>query len=399
MKPHRRRSRDLFPTDGPVSADRLIGRADDVDELANSLDNGIHRVLAGPRRTGKTSVALAALAELRHRDVYTVSLDLFRLAGPADLAEALVAGLLENRPAARRLAGAAVRTGRSAASAARTALSVSLVAELGEDVQIALTPGLAASDPQRYLRSALELCQRVADTDGRRVVLFFDEFQDIAGARSPFGDPDVLTRQMRAIWQDSPDVTVLFAGSVEHLMRDLFTPVHRAFYRFGSFADLSVIDAAQWRDGIRERLAEDHRTIEPAALDALVARGGLHPRTTMLLAQHAHNLAVLLDRERVDGELTDEAYTASLAADWVSHQSELERIRGLGKHTFEVARRVARGEPPYAGGERKSVQRALDALERAGLVERSVAAGARHGTWHLVDPLLRDYLAALHAGR
>jgi hypothetical protein len=56
------------------------------------------------------------------------------------------------------------------------------------------------------------------------VVVFFDEFQEVASPQRPYGDPDRLTKRMRAIFQRSTDVSYLFAGSIEHLMRDLFTP-------------------------------------------------------------------------------------------------------------------------------------------------------------------------------
>src|SRR5688572_27863017 len=125
------RSSALFPTDGPVAADRLIGRADDVDELANALDNGINRILVGARRTGKTSVALATLAELRERGAYTAALDLFRVGSKAELAETLVRAVVENRSVPRRAGAAVRRGGRALAEATTVAVSTTLRADLG----------------------------------------------------------------------------------------------------------------------------------------------------------------------------------------------------------------------------------------------------------------------------
>ncbi len=387
----RKRSSALFPTDGPVAPDRLIGRAADVDELANALDNGLNRILAGPRRTGKTSVALAALEEVRLRDNAVAALDLFRLGSRAELAEALVRAVLANRALPRRAGAAVRRTSRALAAATTLSMATTLKSQLGEEVEIAFTPGIAARDTDRYLDYAFALPQRVAELDDTHVVLFLDEVQEIGSSRSPYGEPDALTKRLRAALQASDRVTTLFAGSIEHLVRDLFVPEHRAFYRFGGFADLAPISPADWERGIVERLAEDATTIDPLALTELVRRSEGHPRVTMLLAQQAHTLAVLLGVHHVDGALVLEAYDEALAADWVSHQTELERIRQLGRHTFEVARRVARGEPPYAGTPPKAVQRALEALETAGLVVRAASTG--RDRWRISDPLLRAYLA------
>lgn len=294
------RSRDLFPTDGPVPADKLIGRADDVDVLANALANGLNRILVGPRRTGKTTVALAALAEVAARGSYVVHVDLFRLSGAAELAEGIVRALISNRPAGRRAAVAVRRAGRTLSDAAARAVNVKVAAELGSDVEIAFTPGLAARDPDRYLTYALELLQHIAALDNTDVVLFLDEFQEIAAPRAAFGDPDALTKRMRAILQASPQVTCLFAGSIEHAMRDLFTPQKRAFYQFGGFEALSVITDGQWHAGLTHRLASDGVTIDDGALVELLRHSQGHPRATMLLAQQAHALTALLQRRHID---------------------------------------------------------------------------------------------------
>jgi predicted AAA+ superfamily ATPase len=57
--------RSLFPTDDPVPAGMMIGRGHDVEDIVRALADGTNIVLAGPRRTGKTSVGEAAMAQLR----------------------------------------------------------------------------------------------------------------------------------------------------------------------------------------------------------------------------------------------------------------------------------------------------------------------------------------------
>ena len=103
-----------FPTDSPLPAGRLIGRRDDVAEIAARLEAGTHLVVAGPRRTGKTSVCEAALARLARRGAYTAKVDLFRVSDAAELAEALAAAVIANRSATHR----ALRRARSAGRAA-----------------------------------------------------------------------------------------------------------------------------------------------------------------------------------------------------------------------------------------------------------------------------------------
>ena len=126
--------------------------------------------------------------------------------------------------------------------------------ELGDAVELAFSPAVGDVPPERALRDALELLQRIANADGRRLILFLDEFQELAASRKPYGNPDALTRQLRAVLQDSPAVTVLFAGSIEHVMRDLFGPAERALSQFGSFYELPSIAPEDWAVGIPARL-------------------------------------------------------------------------------------------------------------------------------------------------
>jgi hypothetical protein len=387
----RLRSRDLFPTDAPIAGDDLIGRTNEVASLRDELAAGVHQVVLGPRRTGKTSACRAALDDLADGGAYVVSLDLFGLTGRAGLAAALVAGCVANRGPVARGASRARSFGRGVASLASVTLTTKMRAELGQDVEMAFTPALAARDPEQSLEYELRLPQRIAETDDRQLVLFLDEFQEVAHPRRPFDDPDELTKRMRSVLQDSSRVTVLFTGSVDHLMTDLFTPQHRAFYRFGATRRLPAISSADWTSGLTARFARDDVTVGPGALERLLERSTGHPRTTMLIAQQAHLALLTTQTHRLDSQVVDEGFFAALAADAIGHHAETERIRDFGRVTLDTAQRIARGERPYAGAPtRRQVERALLRLQDAGLLERT-----GRGDYAFTDPLLQHYLARL----
>jgi len=384
----RQRSSDLFPTDQPIPASQMIGRELDVREIASTLAGGSSVVLAGARRTGKTSVCDAVLGRLGRRGFYTVAVDLFRIATAAELAEALVAGAIANRSALRRALHQTRRAGRFMADALQSSAVLKSKAQLGEELEIAFRPGLAARDPQGYLDYALALPARIAAADGKEMVVFFDEFQEIASPQQPYGDADRLTKRMRAIFQRSSGVSYLFAGSLEHLMRDLFTPVHRALHQFGGFHDLRPIDRDAWTAGLAERFAADDCSAEDRALSRIVDYGELHPRTTMLIAQKTHLTTIELDTRQVDLDVVEQGLLAALRSDRVSHEQTVERLRRLHKLGLVVAERLARGEPVYTRLPRGGVRRALEALRDAAIIE-----SRGRGDWRFSDPLLRRYLA------
>ena len=121
----------LFPTDSPLPAGRLIGRADDIAEVAARLEAGTHLIVAGPRRTGKTSVCEAALrgwraaAPTRRRSTCSGC-------RRRRVAEAIAAAVIANRSATHRALRRARGAGRAALSAAQSQAVLKMVGELGE---------------------------------------------------------------------------------------------------------------------------------------------------------------------------------------------------------------------------------------------------------------------------
>jgi uncharacterized protein len=270
---------------------------------------------------------------------------------------------------------------------AQGAAVMKMKSQLGDAAELALTPGLAAQDPRRALAQALELPQRAALADGRRCVVFFDEFQEVAGERRPYGNPDALTKRMRAVFQRSTQVSYLFAGSIEHVMRDLFAPQDRALSGFGSFYALRPIAAEDWRAGLHERFVADGCEIAPDALDSIVELGELHPRVTMLIAQQTHLLSVLLDRRTIDHALVLQGYDSAYHGDSALLDQLIEKIRASHRQALKIARRVAVGGTLTAGMHRGDADRALKKLQDAGLIER-----IGRGEYRILNPLLRRRL-------
>jgi len=381
-------SRALFPTDEPLPAERMIGRGEDVDELAAQLRGGIHRILAAPRRTGKSTVCRAAIARLGESGAYTVSVSLFELTSTASLAERMAQLTLANRRPLARLVERVRGSGELMLKGAALTLSVKATAELGDGVDVALRPGSAASDPRAALLRALRMLERIAERDSRPLMLFIDELQEISSG--DYGDGHRILKEMREVLASSPHVTCLFAGSVEHLMRELFTNRQRGLYGFGGFHDLTPITGQEWNDGLAARFAEDHVRVDPDALERVVALGRGHPRCTMLIAQQAHVAIVEQGSHDLDLSAGERGYRGALAAERARHADGLLDVRRLGPGALRVLTNLAHERPPYRNLEAKAARRALDALATAGIVNR----GTGRGEWTVTDPLFADYLSA-----
>ena len=239
------------------------------------------------------------------------------------------------------------------------------------------------------LSGTIRLAQRIAEQDEKRIVLFLDEFQDVAVSSHRFGDPDVLTKQLRSELQRSPLVSVLFAGSMEHLMRDLFGPTRRALSQFGNFHELTPISPHEWEAGIAARYNELDVQAAKDTIAEVVALGEGHPRTTMLIARET--LTITLARRegrRIEHGDVRGGQELAMQADRLRHEEIVERLRSTA-HAYPIALRLARGQRPYSGTPSSGARRALSMMERAGIAEHH-----GRGDWVIPEPLLRNYLAA-----
>ena len=136
-------------------------------------------MVAAPRRTGKSSVCEAAIGSLRAERFYTVSVSLFKYTNAATLAEAIAQETLANRGPMHKLIEKVREAGATVVKGAALTLAMKAQADLGDAVELAIAPGRAAQDPERALRMALELPQRIAERDGMRLIFFIDELQEV----------------------------------------------------------------------------------------------------------------------------------------------------------------------------------------------------------------------------
>lgn len=218
--------------------------------------------------------------------------------------------------------------------------------------------------------------------------MFLDEFQELASGR--FGEADQLTKQLRASLQRSPRVSTLFAGSLEHVMRDLFGPSDRALSQFGSYYPLSAIEPEEWRRGLSERFGRSEIRTADSALERIFEASEGHPRTTMLIAQQSHVELVERGERYLDDAVVLTGIRRATRADALRHHQLLEQINNSGRFGQRIAQEIAVGRSPYKGIAPEQVRRTLAALEQLGVTER----GEARGSWRITEPLLRRYLAA-----
>ena len=368
--------RPLFPVGTLAGPDDVVDREAFIADVAAELTSGQSLVVAGPRRTGKTSVGKALLSELARAGCHTAYVDLFYATTLESLASQLVQGVLANH------LGVKNRLIHSWEELL-TWLGGFQVTERLAGFEVALVRSSPPRTPEQMLDAALALAEQMADRDQKRLVVLLDEFQEV----NRLGGT-LLLQRMRAHFQQQRWCTYLFLGSQASLLHALFSERQRALYRFARLRDLPPVPDEAWRMYLHRKFEGAGLELTPDGADTLLARTGGHPYGLMQVANRAYLLLQQQDMRRITADVALLAYQDVLRtldrvyeAEW----ADVRRVKSAGR----VLEALARGEPAYRTNlPSATVYRALAALVQQGVIYRP----APRARYRFTEVMFLDWL-------
>ena len=91
----------------------------------------------------------------------------------------------------------------------------------------------------------------------KKVVIAFDEFQQINNY------PESNTEAyLRTLLQSIPNLCVIFSGSDQHMLLQMFDNIDRPFYNFGQYIKLEQIDPLIYSDFIQYHFKQNKKTVK-----------------------------------------------------------------------------------------------------------------------------------------
>src|SRR6266550_1728461 len=342
----------------PVSAEEVIDRDDETDELLRNAVGGHFVRLYAPRKYGKTSLLKRALRDGEATEgLIPILVDLYRVSSIADVTLRL------ERAYSKQLKGA-VRN-KIEDFLQKTGIGVSLGA-YGISAKLHLDPKV---DPLPALHALLDLPLRLEESGGYRAFVALDEFQDEVAS-------------------------YIFAGSEPGLMKQLFEHKDRTLY--GSAVPLRLQRLAN--EDIAAYIVERFRDSDRAVGDALnplldSAKG--HPQRAMLLA---HRLWAEVGK----GETaTLDHWRAAHAAALAELNPEFDaQWRGFDTSQQKTMRAVIAGAgSPYKADVRRRLELTKDMVRKA--IPRLTATAEIElvdGKHVVVDPLFAEWIEGINQG-
>lgn len=254
--------------------DAFTDREDEVRELASDMRNGQNVLVYAPRRYGKSSLVLRAAQEAMRQKALVGYCDLMKSPTKERFAAALaktiyadIASPLEQafERAAELFRGLRVRPTMEVDPSDGT-------------LRFSFQAGRRQGDIDDTIERLLELLGELAAERRRRVVIVFDEFQEVLALDKRF--PNL----MRAVFQAQPEVSHVYLGSKRHLLERIFNDRNEPFWRSAKQLEIGMIPPAAFARFVHERFAASGKGSTDEALERLLVATGGHPYGTQELA-------------------------------------------------------------------------------------------------------------------
>ena len=349
---------------GPIALDEsFTDRDQELAELRSDALNGQDVVIFAPRRFGKTSLVRRVAQELGRRKALVAEVNLMftptkeKLAGrlAQEIAEHLLGVMGRARENLRAFSGLQVTP-------------TVTVDPMDGSLSFSFAGGHTPEDVDATLERLLRMLAEISIDRKRPVVLIMDEFQEIADI-----DPG-LTKLLRSVFQEQPEVAHIYLGSKRHLMERIFNDENEPFWRSAKRTELRTIDAEAFKPFILSGFRDHGREIDDEVADRLLAITGGHPYATQELAYFLW--AETGPGERADQHRLEEAMTRVLRSEH-SHFSDLWDRATSNQRLLLTALAAEAGRPLSEGYRARhhlrgssTTQKAIDALVHQEIVTR-----------------------------
>jgi AAA+ ATPase superfamily predicted ATPase len=252
-----------FSYTGIVSGDAFCNRQTEQTELLRFIEGSQNVLLYSHRRYGKSSLIYKLFNRLgrRHPRIDTLYVELYGTLSERDFVAAVLASLNQVESKLERL----VKLVKSAVRTVNVGLSLDPVTG---------SPGVSVSFDSGYdeavLGNVMGLLGKLADK--RRLMVVFDEFQEIANYKD-----QGFEKRLRAIIQRHENISYFFCGSQRHILTEIFNSRNRAFYKLAQSYPIDKIETKHYVPWAQKLFAQRGTKLGKDVMEEIIARCQNHP--------------------------------------------------------------------------------------------------------------------------
>jgi len=348
-----------------VKGEYFTDREDEIKEIKLDLSSGQNILLFSPRRYGKTSLILKILDELKKEGFINVYVDLFRITSISTFIKVYTSAITQ---ASATKLDEAIQFIKDHFPI----IIPKVVIKSSEPTKFELEFESTKRDLDKVLDDLYDLPQKVATKRKKRMIVVFDEFQEIAALNLP------IERNLRAKIQHHDRVSYCFMGSKRHLLDELFLDKNRPLYCLAKSIPLGKIPKEKFKTFIRLRFKSVGMSIKEELVEQILKITACHPYYTQQLCHEIFNICFSKKRVSIitakDIELAKDkcilaqSYAYSTIWDGLAgRQKDLVLALALNPEANIYSQDFL---SKYQLGTPATVQTAVKALEKKGLLER-----------------------------
>lgn len=259
-----------------VQNNDFTNREIEVKHLVSNFSSSVNTILISPRRWGKSSLVLKAVAVLgkrnkKHRFCF-IDLNNARTEEQFYLQLATMVLKSSSTKIDKILENAREFIGRFIPN-------LTFSPEPGSDMKL----GLDWKEVKKSPDDIIDMAEKIAIANDFEFIICIDEFQNLSG----FDESLEIQKKLRAHWQYHQNVTYCLYGSKRHMMMDVFTSPSMPFYKFGDIMFLDKILEEDWIRYIQKRFNETGKKIGKESAKLISVLTDCHPYYVQQLAQQA----------------------------------------------------------------------------------------------------------------
>ncbi|MGB9666881.1 MAG: AAA family ATPase [Candidatus Cryosericum sp.] len=365
-------------TDKIAAGDQFCDRDQERAELSRLMRGGHSAVLLSPRRYGKSSLALATLAEMRAQGLLTAYVDVMPVSSERELVERLARGVAQGFGWGITLAQLPRQLGRLFG---HVHLEFSLDAT-GPRVSAILDPH---AEGLQLLEEVLEQTCRYAEQKGRGACVVLDEFQEI----TQLEESRAIEATMRSVIQQHQSVAWLYVGSRRHLLLSMFADRNRPFFGSASIIELHELPEEAVVPWITAAFARTGKVCSEATARRIHSSSRGYAYYVQRLASTAWDLT----DELCTDDIVDEADAILLRELSSGFEIILSSLSLTQKRLLQALAQTPTDQP-YAADFLSKSQLSVGAVQKAirVLIDRDLIERRPNRQYQLVDALLAQWL-------
>ena len=360
-----------------VKANHFYDRKKESAKLVATLSGGNNMVLYAPRRFGKTSLVFNVIEQLEPLGFVCIYFDFMPVFSPESFVRLYTKAFSAKQPNLNKFAGIFTSIIKN----------IRPVLTFGQDGSLDFSIDFANTEiNETVISQLLDMPEHLADKK-KRVILFFDEFQEVEKLKNIH-----FEALLRSKIQQQQQTNYLFFGSKTHLLKEMFNNKKKAFYNSASQMTIGSLPQEDTIEFLQTKFATSNISIDEDTAKYLIAVAADIPHYIQLLAseiwQESVNSQMIITNEMIDESAKrvlvhkSDYYMELFDRQSQSRKQLLKALTVEGKSIFSVEY-IKKHRLPAAA----TLQRSVNELVNGGIIERI------NGEYFIADPFFKLFVA------